>query len=276
MELEKIVRENRFTISVIFPFVGAVTLLASAEGLLPDILSYNPLLIIFGTLVMRLPLISGLKPLIDRKAFLGLSFLTVYSYLIEFVGIRTGFPYGFFEYGIDLGPMIFGEVPLGLPVFFIPLVVNAYLLVLLLFRQRSQSFLLRLPLVIGTVLVLDLVLDPAAVAINFWNYGSGLYYGVPLSNYLGWALSASVAVLTLDLSLDRKRLLERLDGCEFMLDDMVSFVFLWGAINLYFLQFIPFLISTVLGLGLWRVDRFDFVSSDVFSSIRSLLRNKFF
>ena len=275
MDLENLVRENRFTISLIFPFVGAVTLLASAEGLLPDVLSYNPLLIIFGTLVMRLPLISGMKPLIDRKAFLGISFLTLYSYLIEFVGIRTGFPYGFFEYGIDLGPMIFGEVPLGLPVFFIPLVVNAYLLVLLLFRERSQRFLVRLPMVIGTVLVLDLVLDPAAVAINFWSYGSGLYYGVPLSNYLGWALSASVAVLTLDLSLDRENLLERLEGCEFMLDDMVSFVLLWGGINLYFLQMIPFLVSTVLGLGLWKVDRFDFVSADSFTSPDASLRNKF-
>ena len=275
MDLENLVRENRFTISVIFPLVGAVTLLASAEGLLPDFLSYNPLLIIFGTLVMRLPLISGMKPLIDRKAFLGLSFLTLYSYFIEFVGIRTGFPYGFFEYGIDLGPMIFGEVPLGLPVFFIPLVVNAYLLVLLLFRERSQRFLVRLPMVIGTVLVLDLVLDPAAVAINFWSYGSGLYYGVPLSNYLGWALSASVAVLTLDLSLDRENLLERLESCEFMLDDMVSFVLLWGGINLYFLQMIPFLVSTVLGLGLWKVDRFDFVSADSFTSPDASLRNKF-
>ena len=59
MSLDKIVKENRFTISVIFPLVGAVTLLASAEGLLPELLSYNPLLILFGTLVMRIPLIAG-------------------------------------------------------------------------------------------------------------------------------------------------------------------------------------------------------------------------
>lgn len=276
MDLENLVRENRFTISVIFPFVGAVTLLASAEGLLPEFLSYNPLLIIFGTLVMRLPLVAGIRPLLDRRALVGLSFLTFYSYLIEFVGIKTGFPYGFFEYGIDLGPMILGEVPLGLPVFFIPLVVNAYILVLLLFRKGSESFLFRLPLVVGTVLVLDLVLDPAAVAINFWSYGSGLYYGVPLSNYLGWMLSAFVAVLTLDLSLDREHLLERLEDCEFMLDDMVSFVFLWGVINLYFVQMVPFVISALLGLALWRVDRFDFVSADGFYSRVSSLRNKFF
>ena len=60
-----------------------------------------------------------------------------------------------------------------------------------------------------------------------------------------------------------------------MLDDMVSFVLLWGGINLYFLQMIPFLVSTVLGLGLWKVDRFDFVSADSFTSPDASLRNKF-
>jgi putative membrane protein len=60
-----------------------------------------------------------------------------------------------------------------------------------------------------------------------------------------------------------------------MLDDMVSFVLLWGGINLYFLQMIPFLVSTVLGLGLWKVDRFDFVKADSFTSPGASIRNKF-
>lgn len=262
MNLEKIVRENRFTISVVFPFMGAVTLLASYEGLLPEILSYNPYFIIFGTIVMRLPLIAGLEPLLDKKALTGLGILTAYSFFIELVGINTGFPYGEFSYGIELGPMLFGEVPLGLPIFFIPLVVNAYLLIILLLPEKTEKFIQRLLTVIGTVLLLDLVLDPAAVGINFWSYGGGLYYGVPLSNYLGWILSASVSVLILDLSFSREGLLDRLENCEFMLDDMVSFVFLWGFVNLYFMNLVPFVLSVFLGLALYRTDRFDFVSPE--------------
>ncbi len=46
--------------------------------------------------------------------------------------MTTGWPYGQFEYLVDLGPMLFGTVPLGLPVFFLPLVLNSYLLCLLL------------------------------------------------------------------------------------------------------------------------------------------------
>ena len=33
--LEELVDDNRFTIAVVFPTLGAVTLFASAEGLLP-------------------------------------------------------------------------------------------------------------------------------------------------------------------------------------------------------------------------------------------------
>lgn len=260
MNLENLVRENRFTISVVFPLFGAITLLASAEGLLPQFLSYNPYFIIFGTLVMRLPLIAGLEPLLDNKALTGLGILTVYSYFIEIVGVKTGFPYGEFQYGIELGPMILGEIPLGLPIFFIPLVVNAYLLILLLIPEKTEKLIPRLLAVIGTVLFLDLVLDPAAVAINFWSYSQGLYYGVPLSNYFGWIISATVAVLLLDFSLDREKLFDRLENCEFMLDDMVSFVFLWGVINLYFFQFIPFLLALVLAAALWKTERFDWIS----------------
>lgn len=260
MNLEKLVQENRFTISAIFPAVGAVMLLASAEGLLPELLSYNPYLIIFGTLVMRLPLIAGIKPLIDRKAATGLVLLTLYSYFIEYIGTTTGFPYGEFQYLVELGPMIAGKVPLGLPIFFIPLVVNAYLLILLLYPERTGKLSFRLPVVVGTVLFLDLVLDPAAVAIKFWSYSEAFFYGVPVSNFLGWVLSASVGVLTLDQFFDREGLLERLESCGFILDDMVSFVFLWGLVNLYFLNVLPFLLSLVLGIALWRADRFDFIS----------------
>ncbi len=260
MDLDSLVQENRFTIAFIFPLIGAITLLASSERILPAYLSYNALLILFGTLVMRLPLIAGLKPLMNRKAVSGIGILVIYSYLIEYIGVQTGFPYGSFSYGIDLGPMLLGKIPLALPVFFIPLVINAYLLVLLLEPERVRKLYFRILAITGTVLFLDLILDPAAVAINFWNYGSGLYYGVPFSNYLGWILSASISVIVLDITLDREKLVERLNNCDFMLDDMVSFALLWGLINLYFGQYIPFLLSLLLIYGLIKVDRFDFVS----------------
>jgi putative membrane protein len=260
--LDAAVREHRFTIAVVFPVVGAVTLLASAEGLLPPPLAYNPLFVLFGTLVMRLPLVAGVAPLLDRRATLALVALTIYAYGIELVGVRTGWPYGEFTYGVDLGPMLFGEVPLGLPVFFFPLVLNAYLLVLLLLGERAESALPRLLATLATVMLVDLVLDPGAVAIGFWEYEVQQFYGVPWSNYGGWLLSGSVAVLLFDLGFDRAGLRHRLTECEFMLDDLVSFVLLWGGINLFYANWLPVALAALLGAGLLRTDRFDFDLSE--------------
>lgn len=269
--LNDLVSENRFTIAVFFPLVGAVMLLASAEQfLLPDPLVFHPLLVIFGTAVMRLPLIVGLLPLVGRRAAGAIGLLTLYAYGIEYIGTTTGLPYGVFEYGIDLGPMLLGKVPFGLPIFFLPLVANAYLLCLLLLGDRARAALVRVPAVIATVLLMDLVLDPGAVAIGFWEYdltatplavwpysSDIAFYGVPLSNYAGWVLSATVAVVTLDAAFEWTDLRARLDSCAFMLDDLVSFVLLWGVINAVYAQWISVALAALLGVGLWYTDRFD-------------------
>jgi putative membrane protein len=260
--LDRLVLENRFTIAVVFPAMGAVLLLASAESLLGP-LNFDPYLVLFGTLVMRLPLIAGLAPLTDRRAAIALGLLTAYAIGVELLGVTTGFPYGSFEYGVELGPMLFGKVPLGLPVFFFPLVLNSYLLVSLLLGGRAASAQLRLAATVGTVLLVDLVLDPGAVALGFWAYDltgvEWVYYGVPWTNYAGWVLSATVAVLAFDLGFDRAGLRRRLDETPFMLDDLVSFAILWGVVNAYFGQWVPVLLAAALGAGLLYTDRFDFL-----------------
>ena len=259
--LDRLVRENRFTISVFFPLNGVVLLLAGAEGWLDGTvlapLAFNGLLILFGTAVMRSPLLVGVLPQTTRRAATGVGLLTLYAYAIEYTGVRTGFPYGEFSYGVDLGPTV-GGVPLGLPVFFVPLVMNAYLLCLLLLGDRAENAAVRLGAVVAAVLAMDVVLDPGAVALGFWSYRPpGAFYGVPLSNYAGWMVSATVAVVLLDWGYDRRRLLARLDDCEFMLDDLVSFVILWGGLNAWFGNWIPVAVAALFGAGLLRTERFD-------------------
>ncbi|WP_281193991.1 bisanhydrobacterioruberin hydratase [Halorubrum sp. F4] len=254
--LDRTVRENRFTIAVLFPAVGAVTLVGSAEGWIPEPFAFHPWFVLFGVCVMRSPLVAGTLPLFDRRAAGWLGVLVAYTYAIESVGVRTGWPYGSFEYAIDLGPML-GGVPLALPVFFIPLVVNAYLLCLLLLGGRASNGWIRLLAVSATVVAMDVVLDPGAVAVGFWTFGGGAFYGVPLSNYAGWVLSAVVAVVTLDRAFETDAVRERLATCEFMLDDMVSFVILWGGINVWFGNSLPALVAIAFGLGLLKTDRFD-------------------
>ena len=254
--LDRIVRENRFTIAVLFPVVGAFTLVGSAEGWMPEPLAFNPWFVLFGVFVMRSPLVVGVLPAIDRRAVGWIAVLIAYTYAIEMIGVATGWPYGTFEYTVSLGPMI-GGVPVALPVFFIPLVMNAYLLCLLLLGPRASNGWLRLLTVIPTVVAMDVVLDPGAVALGFWDFGGGAFYGVPLSNYAGWVLSATVAVVTLDRAFEMAAIRERLTNCEFMLDDMVSFVILWGGINLWYGSLVPAVVAVAFGVGLVQADRFD-------------------
>ncbi|ADQ66659.1 bisanhydrobacterioruberin hydratase [Halogeometricum borinquense] len=259
--LDRLVRENRFTISVFFPLNGIVLLLASAEGWLSGTvlapLAFNGLFILFGTFVMRSPLLVGVLPHTTRRGATGVGLLTLYAYLIEYTGVHTGFPYGQFAYGVALGPTV-GGIPLGLPVFFVPLVMNAYLLCLLLLGDRAEHTVIRLCTVIIAVLAMDVVLDPGAVALGFWAYTPpGAFYGVPLSNYAGWVLSATVAVILLDWGYDQHILLTRLSECEFMLDDLVSFVILWGGLNAWFGNWLPVAVAALFGLGLLKTERFD-------------------
>lgn len=251
---ETLVRENRFTIAVVFPVVGATMLIASAEGLVPEPLAFNPYLVLFGTAVMRLPLLVGLAPLVDRRAGIALVGVTAYTYAIEIVGVATGWPYGEFAYHVELGPMIAG-VPLGLPLFFLPLVLNSVLVVTLLLVQWSIP--LRLLTALGVVLAVDLALDPGAVALGFWAYdGGGIYYGVPVSNYMGWVLSGGVAVGAVAVGFNSESLRRRVEECEFMLDDFVSFVLLWGAVNVFYGNWIAVGVVVVLASLLVRSDQF--------------------
>lgn len=255
--LERIVEENRFTIAVTFPLVGTALLIAGRQGLLPAELAMNPYLLIGANLVMISPLAAGLVPLLDRRALLGLSVLAAFTWGIELAGVLTGVPYGEFSYGLELGPMLFDLVPVALPVFYFPILLNSYLLALLFLG--TPSFPRRFALTLAVVLALDLVLDPGAVALGFWGWEDpGAYYGVPSINYFGWLLSGSVAIAILQFSFDHRAVLDRLDDCGFFLDDLMSFLVLWGAVNAYFGNWLPFALAGGLATVLLRSDWFDF------------------
>ncbi len=116
--------------------------------------------------------------------------LGVFGYAIEAFGVVTGLPYGEFFYGDALGGKFLGIVPYLLPVSYVPLVIGA---VAASWRPDGPRivFVLRSALLLT---LMDGVLDPGAVALGFWVWPEGgIYYGVPLSNYVGWIVSSTLA-----------------------------------------------------------------------------------
>lgn len=269
--LDELIQDNRVTIAITFPLVGVALLVAGREGFVPGEIAFHPALLVTAAGIMALPLIGGLVPLIGRRELLGLAVLACFSWGIELTGVTTGQPYGVFEYTTELGPMLFGKIPVALPVFYFPILLNSYLLVVLVLGDRARSFLVRWIGMLVVVLTMDLVLDPGAVALGFWAWDdptafelggvSGSipdYYSVPLHNYLGWVLSGSVAVSLLAVAFDYDAIDDRLEDCEYFLDDLISFGVFWGLVNAYFGNVVPFLLAAALLGSLFYTDRFDF------------------
>jgi putative membrane protein len=133
----------------------------------------------------------------SRRAWTrSLSFLAAGSLIgatSELIGTQTGFPFGAYSYGDFLGPKIAGHVPWLIPPSWYALSLVSYDLARRLGAGRAGR-------VLGTALFMvlwDVALDPAMNhAFPFWRYeAGGVYFGMPLVNWAGWALtSALIAV----------------------------------------------------------------------------------
>lgn len=250
--LDRFVRERRVAVSVVVPAVGAALLVGASRGVVPQALAFHPWLLLGAVLAMRLPLVAALLPVLTRRAAGGVLAVAGLAYAVEVVGLTTGVPYGAFVYVRPLGPMVAG-VPVGLPLFFVPLVFDVVLLVDRLLGRRAERWPVRAGAALAALLAVDLVLDPGAVALGFWAYADGgAYHGVPVSNYLGWALTGGLAVAIATRALDRSATAAVLDRAPYALDDLVSFVLLWGVVNLAWGQWVPAAVAAGLGVLLAR------------------------
>jgi lycopene beta-cyclase len=122
---------------------------------------------------------------------------------VEWVGSRTGFPFGNYQYTGLLAPQL-GGVPLLIPL--------AWLMMLVPSWAVASGFTSRLTGLRGWPRALvfcgfsalaftawDLFLDPLLVAWGFWQWPSGgAYFGIPWVNYAGWlGVSAALTGLVL-------------------------------------------------------------------------------
>lgn len=146
-------------------------------------------------LLLAIPVMIGcIKWLGKKRAIYLLSALSIFAYLIETIALRTGFPYGQFSYSGALGYTLFGVTPWTVPFGWVPLIIASWILA----WRFTRVLELRIPLTIGILVVIDLVLDPAAVSLGFWKYAHpGFWGGVPYTNFLGWILSGFLGCLLL-------------------------------------------------------------------------------
>ena len=119
--------------------------------------------------------------------FLLISFL--FGMAIEILGVNTGEIFGVYSYGKTLGPKLMG-VPYIIGINWFMLTYGAYLL----FPVRLTW--LRILFVPIFMVAYDWVMEPVAIALDFWNWQGET---IPLQNYIDWFIAATILAIILHL-----------------------------------------------------------------------------
>ena len=120
----------------------------------------------------------------DQYFFIYTSIIVVLGFMIEIVGVNTGWPFGVYSYGIAFGPQILGTpVVMGLNWF-----VLTYCGAILAYRI-SKSKWLNAILTGVLITVIDIIMEPVAINTQWWTWEAS---NVPLANYITWFICASI------------------------------------------------------------------------------------
>jgi len=103
-----------------------------------------------------------------------------YGFIIEYLGVKTGFIFGNYEYGKTLGLKLF-DIPLVIGVNWLSV---AYLSGICTENiGKNWHFLLKSVFSASLMLFLDFFIEPVAMKYDFWQWEGG---EVPIRNYVGW------------------------------------------------------------------------------------------
>jgi len=207
---------------------------------------------IIAVSMISIPAFYGTWKIYRRRGIYAIIALGLFALIIESIGIHTGFPYSPFVYTMPFGYRLFGTTPWTVFIAWSPLVIGAWLLAQTWFRQHWARFLVYLGILVTT----DIILDPGAVARGLWKYtNGGLWFDVPLQNFIGWFISGTIAYIILGLILNNKPINKDKYIWIGSLSLLLS-IFLWTGVNAGYQLWLPAIIGIVFGkiliLGLFE------------------------
>jgi len=121
----------------------------------------------------------------------------VLALTLEYLGSSYGFLFGEYDYTARLGPKLLGKVPAIIPIAWFMMLYPSWMTAGHLLASSSREGALRSSAARVGIAALamtawDLSLDPRMVADGNWVWRTaGPYFGIPLSNYAGWFVTAA-------------------------------------------------------------------------------------
>jgi len=141
-----------------------------------------------------------------KKAAVFLAITLSISFLLELIGVTTGYPLGVtYSYDKSFSPINVLGLPIIVPINWAVINILGYGIVTSILTlsgkgkpnasSRKISIVLLIILDALVVTAMDVILDPLRVAQGawIWEYG-GPFYGVPISNYVGWIVVSAVSI----------------------------------------------------------------------------------
>lgn len=171
----------------------------------------GPTYVVLG-MVSALAFLAGV---LDWRRALGLATVAIVISLgAELIGTATGLPFGDYAYSALLGYRVLGRVPFPIPLSWFYMLVGALAIVARLASARDSTG-TRWAWAAWSALLLvawDIAMDPAMVNTGHWTWGPGtmfreaglpawlvsfftrdVFYGMPLGNWFGWFVTATLA-----------------------------------------------------------------------------------
>jgi putative membrane protein len=192
-------------------------------------------------ILLSLPCYAALIRWLGLKKSLKIIFiLSIYALSIETIALVTGFPYSHFNYTDLIGFKLLGYTPYTVPFAYVPLFLGCFYMASIRTTEKWKIIILTTFL----VLLADMVLDPAAVALKFWIYESpGIFYGVPLMNFMGWIFTGFLSSLITMYFL--KDNIEDLNKPNALISSLFLILTFWSAVCLYLGLLVPVLFGFI-------------------------------
>ncbi len=147
-------------------------------GARPLMLLLTPYVLFLTGLYVALRTFYNTSPAERKKFTVWIMSIFMFTMLAEAMGVRYGLFFGEYLYGGALGPSVAG-VPLIIGVNWMLIITGTTAVMM----KRTRSLAVMSFFAALAALAFDIVMEPAAVELGFWEWHQG---AIPFKNYVSW------------------------------------------------------------------------------------------